>query len=517
MTTLYIEASFRKAGELFLFQAEGISLKFDDKIVVETEHGPAIARVKKIYPAQYSPPPNIQLYRVLRLATPEDLERERKNREIEEKAFNFCREKIRELNLPMRLLRTEYFFDQSKLLFYFAAEGRIDFRDLVKILARHFQRRIEMRQIGVRDSAKLLGGIGICGQELCCSRFLRQFHTVSIRMVKDQNLPLNQQKVSGVCGRLMCCLAYEQSQYKEILERMPKVGEEIETPKGKGKVVELNPLLEKVKVALSDTDPPIEEVFHRSQLPKYSEMPLPDPPYPIFPESDQKEKKKKKRGLEPLMESEPLVPTKNSGKSKSKNSTATQKADPPTAQTAHVAQSDERLDRVPEISEPHTENGEKTAETSSGGGSPKTELSTKEGGEQRTSNKKRKKRNRKKKKNKKRALENKREGTTPNSNADGKESKSRELKAKDKSRRNERNGAKGAKGEPKGPANTGREDSKRKLRPLKNKRKKKSPPQNATGKKIKLRELPKKNAKNSEKTGDKNNTGGPPPKKDSKS
>ncbi len=297
----FVEVSFREAGEIFLFDAKDLQLSANDPVIVQTEHGPALGSVKRINVVASEAPASFAIYQVMRIATQDDLRRAARHQQKEREAFEYCRQKVREYNLPMKLIRAENFFNGSKLLFYFSAEGRVDFRTLVRDLARYFQKRIEMRQIGVRDSAKLIGGIGSCGQELCCSRFLRQFHPVSIRMVKDQNLPLNQQKVSGVCGRLMCCLAYEQGLYKEMRRRLPKVGQEIETPQGQGKVREVQPLQEKVRVIFLHNNPPTEEEYLIKDLPEYRDIPVPDPT-PVEFDQQKRNKRKRRRGLEPLME-----------------------------------------------------------------------------------------------------------------------------------------------------------------------------------------------------------------------
>lgn len=297
----YVEVTFREAGELFLFDAADFTLSTNDSVIVETEHGPALGTVKRVKEEAQEAPASFELYKVLRIATSDDLRRASRHQHKEREAYEYCRQKIEDLQLPMKLIRAEYFFNGSKLLFYFSAEGRVDFRTLVRDLARYFQKRIEMRQIGVRDSAKLIGGVGVCGQELCCSRFLRQFHPVSIRMVKDQGLPLNQQKVSGVCGRLMCCLAYEQGLYKEMRKRLPKIGQDVQTDKGIGKVRDVYPVQEKVRLVFFDEDPPVEEEMYLKDLHEFRDIPLPEAE-PVQFDNKQKGKRRKRRGLEPLME-----------------------------------------------------------------------------------------------------------------------------------------------------------------------------------------------------------------------
>lgn len=314
MTHQFVEVAFRRSGELFLFDAGELELKSEDRVVVDTEHGQALGTVKSANLSDITPPSNFKLFRVVRVASAEDLNRESRHQRKEEEAFEYCNTKIIEFDLPMKLIRAEYFFSGSKLLFYFSAEGRVDFRALVRDLARYFQKRIEMRQIGVRDSAKLIGGVGPCGQQLCCNRFLRQFNPVSIRMAKDQSLPLNPQKVSGVCGRLMCCLAYEQTLYQEMRKRLPKVGEDVQTPQGVGKVREVFPLQEKVRVVFWNHETPGEEEYHIDALEGFGEVPLPDfiPVIPRGKGDKNRNKKRAKRGLEPLME--PRHPGRSPGR-----------------------------------------------------------------------------------------------------------------------------------------------------------------------------------------------------------
>ena len=192
------------------------------------------------------------LKKILRKATPEELSAYAALKEKEAHAFSVCRKKIEEMNLPMKLLRAEYSFGASKLLFYFFSENRVDFRDLVKELAKEFKVRIEMRQVGVRDEAKIIGGLGNCGNVVCCKRFLNNFSIVSIKMMKEQSLALNPAKISGVCGRLMCCLSYEHDMYLELKKNFPKVGKRVNTPHGEGKVVKHNALTGSVAVLLDD-------------------------------------------------------------------------------------------------------------------------------------------------------------------------------------------------------------------------------------------------------------------------
>lgn len=297
MSYRFVEVSFRKAGQLYLFEPGGLELAVEQKVVVETEHGVAIGTVKTLRTTEIKPPTNFRLFRVLRLATDADLARRAQYQDIEERAFTYCKEKIEEHKLAMKLIRVEYFFSGSKILFYFSAEGRIDFRLLVRELARYFRMRIEMRQIGVRDSAKLIDGVGPCGQQLCCSRFLRDFHSVSIRMAKEQNLTLNPQKVTGLCGRLMCCLAYEQDLYKEIRETLPRIGQTVETPKGEGVVKEVFALTKTVQVTFYEKNSSWDNFFKLKEIKDFSPSPKKKDN-----QSEGKVKRKARRGIEPLME-----------------------------------------------------------------------------------------------------------------------------------------------------------------------------------------------------------------------
>ncbi len=247
-----VGVKFKTAGKTYFFEAGSEELKFGDFVLVETEQGLAMARVVTpvfSLPVEQCPE---DLKPVIRKATRADLEREKKNREREARAFEFCLERIKARGLNMKLVKVEYMHDGSRVIFYYTAEQRVDFRELVKDLAHKLHTRIEMRQIGVRDEAKLVGGIGNCGRVLCCASFLTEFNSVSVRMAKDQNLAMNPAKVSGVCGRLMCCLTFEHPLYQELLEKMPRKGSYVETPEGEGKVIELNPLFQRLTVEFED-------------------------------------------------------------------------------------------------------------------------------------------------------------------------------------------------------------------------------------------------------------------------
>lgn len=243
------------------YNAQELQLKVGEEVVVETSRGPAIARVEGHIHRRLLPTDSVP--RVIRKANESDLETAERNEEREENAYRFALERIRARKLPMKLIRAQYMHDGSKIVFYFSADGRIDFRDLVKDLAHRFRTRIEMHQIGVRDGARMLGGIGPCGRELCCSTFLESFAPVSIRMAKEQGLTLNPKKVSGMCGRLMCCLVYEQALYKKKRRTLPRPGTEIFTDMGPARILSVDVINARVTVELADTNRkifPVEEI-----------------------------------------------------------------------------------------------------------------------------------------------------------------------------------------------------------------------------------------------------------------
>ena len=265
-----IGVRFRSAGKVYYFDPGDLEPVMGDHVIVETARGPEYGtvsgRVRNVADDMVTQP----LREVIRIATEEDTQKVEENRAKEKEALNICREKVRKHNLDMKLVDAEYSFDGSKILFYFTADGRIDFRDLVKDLASVFRMRIELRQIGVRDETKMLGGMGICGRELCCATYLSDFAPVSIKMAKEQNLSLNPAKISGTCGRLMCCLKNEEDTYEYLNAKMPKMGEEAGTADGRtGKVVELNVLRQKAKVMFEDGDDkeieefPVDELIFR--------------------------------------------------------------------------------------------------------------------------------------------------------------------------------------------------------------------------------------------------------------
>lgn len=246
---------FRKAGKIYYFDPAGLDIEAGSHVIVETARGIEFGTVM-IPPKEMEEDNVVQpLKPVIRIATEADERVERKNKEKEKEAFQICLEKIAKHKLQMKLVEAEYTFDNNKLLFYFTADGRIDFRELVKDLAAVFRTRIELRQIGVRDETKILGGIGICGRPLCCSTHLSEFVPVSIKMAKEQNLSLNPAKISGVCGRLMCCLKNEEETYEYLNSRLPSVGDRVTTIDGiKGEVQSVSVLRQLVKVIVEVND-----------------------------------------------------------------------------------------------------------------------------------------------------------------------------------------------------------------------------------------------------------------------
>lgn len=253
--TKVIGVRFRTAGKIYYFSPGKFEIKQGDHVIVETargvEYGKVVIGTRKVKDQEVIQP----LKSVIRIATEQDQKTEEKNREKEKEAFQICLEKIRKHGLEMKLIDAEYTFDNNKVLFYFTADGRIDFRQLVKDLAAIFKTRIELRQIGVRDETKILGGIGICGRCLCCHTYLSEFAPVSIKMAKEQNLSLNQTKISGVCGRLMCCLKNEQETYEELNKKLPGLGDTVTTPDGlTGTVHSVNVLRQRVKVIVEIND-----------------------------------------------------------------------------------------------------------------------------------------------------------------------------------------------------------------------------------------------------------------------
>ncbi len=266
---------FRNVGKIYYFDPKEYEIRLYDHVIVETARGMEYGKV--VMPPKEIPDEEVvhPLKEVLRMATKEDDEREKANRQQEREAYKVCQQKIREHNLDMKLIDAEYTFDNNKVLFYFTADGRIDFRQLVKDLAAIFKTRIELRQIGVRDETKILGGIGICGRCLCCHTYLSEFAPVSIKMAKEQSLSLNQTKISGVCGRLMCCLKNEQDTYEELNKRLPGIGDSVTTPDGlTGTVHSVNVLRQTVRVVIEENDEkeiqdyPVDDLKFRSRRKK---------------------------------------------------------------------------------------------------------------------------------------------------------------------------------------------------------------------------------------------------------
>ncbi|MDN4527425.1 PSP1 domain-containing protein [Fictibacillus fluitans] len=261
---------FKKAGKIYYFDPGDLEIIKDSFVIVETargiEYGKVVIDKKQVGENDVVLP----LKKVVRTANEKDTLAVDENKKAAQQAFHLCTEKITEHKLDMKLVDVEYTFDRNKVIFYFTADGRIDFRELVKDLASIFRTRIELRQIGVRDEAKMLGGIGPCGRMLCCSTFLGDFEPVSIKMAKDQNLSLNPAKISGLCGRLMCCLKYENDYYEEVKKELPDVGEYIATPDGRGRVVGLNMLEKLVQVNLPElekvTEYTIDELMKEKEL-----------------------------------------------------------------------------------------------------------------------------------------------------------------------------------------------------------------------------------------------------------
>jgi cell fate regulator YaaT (PSP1 superfamily) len=243
---------FRSGGKIYHFDPGGLSLKRGDYVIVKTEQGLGFGHVAegptpkdpRVHPAETK--------KIDHMALPEDIQRHQENLEFEQDARGYCVERITTHELAMNLVDVEYFYDRSKIIFFFTADGRVDFRELLKDLVRRLRTRVELRQIGIRNQAKMVGGLGGCGRPLCCASFLKNFHAVSIKMAKEQNLSLNPTKISGACGRLMCCLQYEHDTYRELKKDMPKLGKKIEIPEGRGKVVRQNVLQRSVTVQLED-------------------------------------------------------------------------------------------------------------------------------------------------------------------------------------------------------------------------------------------------------------------------
>ena len=257
-----VGVSFREAGKIYYFDPRRLNFSVGDKVIVETARGVEFGIVKQANKDIPSSEVIAPLKPIIRRATAEDIEKNAQNREAEKEAAEICKKKIAAHKLGMDLTGVEYTFDNSKLIFYFTCESRVDFRELVKDLASTFRTRIELRQIGIRDEAKMMGGLGVCGRKYCCASFLQDFVQVSIKMAKEQNFSLNSAKISGACGRLMCCLRYEHETYDEAIKRTPTQGSVVETKDGRGVVVETRPLAEEIKVKFTDKEKEIVKLYN---------------------------------------------------------------------------------------------------------------------------------------------------------------------------------------------------------------------------------------------------------------
>ena len=261
-----VGVNFREAGKIYYFSPGESRFTLGERVIVETSRGVEMGTVKVPNKTIDSSEIISPLKPVTRSATKEDIQHYEKNRAAEEEAIAICQKKVEAHNLGMKLVGAEYTFDNSKLIFYFTCESRVDFRELVRDLASTFRTRIELRQIGIRDEAKMLGGIGVCGRKLCCSGFLSDFVQVSIKMAKEQNFSLNSSKVSGACGRLMCCLRYEHEIYEEAIRQTPPNGSIVKTADGEGVVIETKPLAREIKVRLNDNDKDAPKLYKCSEV-----------------------------------------------------------------------------------------------------------------------------------------------------------------------------------------------------------------------------------------------------------
>lgn len=305
-----VDVQFRTGSKIYFFDPGDLSLNAGDHVIIETARGPeyglCASSVHEVSVKEIVPP----LRSVLRKATKADERTMEENREKERKAFEICQQKIQEHGLDMQLVSAEYAFDGSKILFFFTADDRVDFRELVRNLASVFRTRIELRQIGVRDKAKMVGGLGICGRPFCCKQFLDDFQPVSIKMAKTQNLSLNPTKISGTCGRLMCCLKYEQEAYEDLIRTSPKQDSFVDTPDGRGTVTEVNLLRQSVKVRMEDQPEEIgcyqncEICVLRNGKAKKTDPPIPADLAPIS--GSGKRPRMKEEPSEPKMSLEPI-------------------------------------------------------------------------------------------------------------------------------------------------------------------------------------------------------------------
>ena len=258
--------NFREAGKIYYFSPEEYKFAVGDKVIVETARGVELGMVKVANKTISSEEIVSPLKPVIRPATDADVQHYEKNRAQEEEAIAICQKKVEAHGLGMKLVGAEYTFDNSKLIFYFTCESRVDFRELVRDLASTFRTRIELRQIGIRDEAKMLGGLGVCGRKLCCANFLSDFVQVSIKMAKEQNFSLNSSKVSGACGRLMCCLRYEHEIYEEAIKQTPPTGSVVKTSDGEGVVIETKPLAREIRVKFNDGEKDTVKLFKCSDV-----------------------------------------------------------------------------------------------------------------------------------------------------------------------------------------------------------------------------------------------------------
>ncbi len=261
-----IGVRFKSVGKVYYFDPNGVQIPKGQSVIVETARGIECGEVAMGNRAVDEEEIVKPLKKVIRVATEEDLRHVEDNHKKESSAFQICLEKIAKHKLQMKLVDVEYTFDNNKILFYFTADGRVDFRELVKDLASVFRTRIELRQIGVRDEAKMMGGLGVCGKPFCCSTFLGEFQPVSIKMAKEQGLSLNPTKISGTCGRLMCCLKYEQAAYEDLLHSTPKVGAYVQTEEGRGTVIEVNLLTGLLKVRLDKAKDAAPQIFPKEKV-----------------------------------------------------------------------------------------------------------------------------------------------------------------------------------------------------------------------------------------------------------
>lgn len=257
---------FKEMGKIYYFDPNNINFRFGDLAIVETSKGLECGKVILLHKSIDDNNLASPLKKIIRKANDKDIEKLKQKKEKEKKAFNICLEKIAKHDLKMKLIDVEYAFDNNKILFYFTADGRVDFRELVKDLAAIFRTRIELRQIGVRDESKMLGGLGVCGKPFCCSSFLDDFQPVSIKMAKEQGLSLNPIKISGNCGRLMCCLKYEQDAYIYLLKSTPKIGAIVDTKEGRGTVVDLNLLTRTLSIKLDKAPESIPIKLHANEV-----------------------------------------------------------------------------------------------------------------------------------------------------------------------------------------------------------------------------------------------------------